>query len=554
MTPFTTQQAFNLAVQRHNAGRLQEAESLYRKILEQRPDHAEALHLLGVLSSQLGRNGAAVELIQRAITLKPDWAMAYNNLGTALQAAGQLEQAVAAYRKAIVLSPDYADAYCNLGATLHDLELLDEAIAALRRAVELNPRNPVFHSNLASALNDGEQFDDALAASRAALALGPNYAEAENNLGNAFRGNGRFDQAIAALNRAVLLRPDFADAHYNLGIVLHESGRVDESIAAYRKALALQPGNAKFHHNFALLLLLRGDWPQGWDEYEWRWTCKELASRRRNFTQPLWDGGPLRGQTILLHFEQGFGDTIQFIRYLPLVIERGGRVICECQPELCRLVAVSNAGMVVLPHGQPLPAFDIHCPLMSLPKVLGTTLTNIPMNVPYLHADAMETEMWRKRLADDSSSIKVGLAWAGRPQHKNDRNRSITLASLAPLAKVPNVRLISLQKGEAAAEAKAVSTMQLMDLTDHLHDLADTAALIANLDLVIAVDTAVVHLAGAMGKPVWTLLPFAPDWRWLLAREDSPWYPTMRLFRQPSVGDWRTVIERVGDALASPVS
>jgi tetratricopeptide (TPR) repeat protein len=545
---FTIQQAFNAAVQYHNAGRLLEAEQLYRKILAQHPANAEALHLLGVLSAQLGRHVAAVELIQQALAIKPDWPMAYNNLGSALQATGQLDQAIAAHRRAIDLSCDYADAYGNLGATLHDKGQLGDAIAALRQAISLNPKNPVFHSNLASVLNDSEQFDAALAAARAALALSPRYAEAENNLGNAHRGRGELDESIAALNRALALKPDFADAHYNLGIVLQEKGLVDEAVAMYRKAMALKPGDGKTRNNLALALLLLGDWQQGWVEYEWRWSCKELISSRRDFAQPQWDGRPLQGQTILLYAEQGFGDTLQFVRYLPLVIERGGSVVFECQPELCRLARAMNIGVLVVPKGQLLPKFDVHLPLMSLPRVMNTTPASIPRDVPYLHADATEVEIWRKRMMDGSSSIKVGLAWAGSGLHKNDRNRSIKLSTLASLAGVPNVRFFSLQKGQAASETRS-SPMHLTDMTEDFHDFAAAAAFIANLDLVIAVDTSIVHLAGAMGKAVWTLLPFSPDWRWLLKRGDSLWYPTMRLFRQPSPGDWSSVIAAVAEAL-----
>jgi len=271
----------------------------------------------------------------------------------------------------------------------------------------------------------------------------------------------------------------------------------------------------------------------------------------RNFTKPQWDGRALEGRTLLLHAEQGLGDAIQFIRYLPLMSQRGGRIIIECYAELQRLFQIMAGRCQIVACGQPLPAFDLHCPLLSLPRVFGTTLSNIPHVVPYLHPDAEEARKWHHRLLWQSRLVNVGLAWMGNPAHKNDRSRSIKLARLAPLGQVPGVRFFSLQKGEAAAETKTPpSGMELVDWTQELKDFADTAGLIANLDLVIAVDTAVVHLAGAMGKPVWTLLPFVPDWRWLLEREDSPWYPTMRLFRQNSWGDWDSVITRVVDALS----
>jgi hypothetical protein len=288
--------------------------------------------------------------------------------------------------------------------------------------------------------------------------------------------------------------------------------------------------------------LTLGDFREGWEEYEWRWNCEELRLRRRQFAQPQWNGRPLNGQTILLHCEQGLGDTLQFIRYIPLVAERGGRVVVECQVELRRLICANYAGISVVAKGEPLPEFDFHCPLMSLPKVMKTTLASMPMSVPYLHADCVLSESWRKRAGLESTFFKVGLVWAGRRQHKNDRNRSMALEDFASLGKVNNVKFFSIQKdGQSQREASA--QLAVTDTTADLHDFSDTAAL-------IAVDTSVAHLAGAMGKPVWILLPFVPDWRWMLERSDSPWYSTMRLFRQPSAGDWKSVIQEVADALA----
>jgi tetratricopeptide (TPR) repeat protein len=340
------------------------------------------------------------------------------------------------------------------------------------------------------------------------------------------------------------------ECHCNLGNTLLDKKQPKEAIAAFLRCIAINPTVPEAHYNYSLALLTLGDFQQGWEEYEYRLKCKGLFLRR-DFTQPQWDGSPLEARTILLYAEQGVGDALQFIRYLPLVEQRGGRIIVECQAELQRLFQTTAERCQIVADGQPLPAFDLHCSLLSLPRVFQTTLANLPQTVPYLQADAEETRKWQHRLADDSPIVKVGLAWAGNPDHKNDRNRSMKLARLAPLGQAPGVRFFSLQKGATAAQAKTPPPgMDLVDWTEELKDFADTAALIANLDLVIAVDTAVVHLAGAMGKPVWTLLPFVPDWRWLLEREDSPWYPTMRLFRQNSWGDWDSVITRVADALS----
>jgi cytochrome c-type biogenesis protein CcmH/NrfG len=435
-------------LQHHQAGRLRQAEEAYRQILARQPNHADAIHNLGVISLQSGRNDAAVQLI----------------------------------RQAIAINPNYPEAHSNLGNVLADMDRLDEAIAAYRQAIALNP----------------------------------GLAEAHNNLGNALREKGQSGEAVAAFRRAIAINPDFPEAHRNL----------------------------------SLALLLDGDFQAGWEEYEWRWKCKDIAPARK-FAQERWDGGPLEGRTILLHAAQGFGDSIQCIRYLPLVRERGARIIIECYSELERLFEPIAGECQLVVRGQPLPAFDLHCPMESLPRAFRTNLTNIPQSVPYLHADAEEAGKWHRRLADVGGDVKVGLAWGGNPIHKNDRNRSMKLVNLAPLGQAAGVKFFSLQKGAPAAEAKSPPPgLELVDWTEELGDLADTAALIANLDLVIAVDTVVVHLAGAMGKPVWTLLPFIPAWRWLLGRQDSPWYPTMRLFRQERRGDWDGVVRQAAEALA----
>ena len=599
----TIPQAFELALQQHQSGRLAEAEALYRQILAAEPHHAEALHHLGVVAHQVGRNDLAVELIRQAIALQPNFPAAYSNLGIVLFDRGHRADAIAAYRQAIALQPNYAEAHSNLGialsdqahpaealaayrqaialrpdypeahynlgVALYDQGRLEEALAAYRQAIVLRHNYPEVHYNLGITLYDQGQWEEAVAAYRQAVALRHNYPEAHYNLGNALRVNGQLNEALASYRQAIALQPNYPEAHGNLGNVLKDQGQLDQAIATYRRGLAFRPDYAEIHSNLALALLGKGDFLRGWEEYEWRWKLKDTASPERNFTQPQWDGDPLGGRTLLLHTEQGFGDAIQFIRYLPLVAQRGGKITLECQPELQRLFQSMLPDLPVVARGQGLPTFDVHCPLLSLPRLFPTDLGNLPRTVPYLRADPAESALWRERLASLGSSIrpsgpdrqsgpnhpsgpdlKVGLVWAGRPTHTNDRNRSLKLTSLAPLAEVPGVRFISLQKGAAAAEARTLpAEMELIDVAEDLKDFADTAALLANLDLVIAVDSAVVHLAGAMGQPVWTLLPFAPDWRWLLDRSDSPWYPTMRLFRQPSIGDWESVIAEVREQL-----
>ncbi|HTV48209.1 MAG TPA: tetratricopeptide repeat protein [Phycisphaerae bacterium] len=550
-TVMPLQQAFELAMRHHQAGRLSEAEQLYRQVLAHQPNNADARHLLGVIAYQTGHNDLAVGLIRQAIALRPSHAAAYFNLGIALQAKGQFDDAIDAYRQAITRKPDYAEAHNNLGNVLRDKRQVDKAIAAYRRAIELNPNYAEARSNLGNALRNKGQLDEAIAAYQRAIALKPNYAEAHNNLGNALKDKGQLDEAISAYRRAIALKPDYAEAHNNLGNALRDKGQLDEAITTCSQAIVLKPNDAEANYNLSLLLLLRGDFQQGWERYQWRSRCANFLSLRRNFTQPQWDGSALETRTLLLHTEQGFGDAVQFIRYLPLVVQRGGKIIIECQAALQRLFRTMSGKCQIVAKGESLPAFDLYCPLLSLPLVFGTTLENIPQTVPYLHTDVQEAKRWQDRVNEHSPGLKVGLVWAGNSTHKNDRNRSMKLSSLALLGQVSGVHFFSLQKGEAAAQARTPPAgLELVDWTDELKDFADTAALIANLDLVITVDTAVAHLAGAMGKRVWTLLPFIPDWRWMLGREDSPWYPTMRLFRQGIRGDWDGVIKRVVHALS----
>ncbi|MGA2443739.1 MAG: tetratricopeptide repeat-containing glycosyltransferase family protein [Tepidisphaeraceae bacterium] len=543
---------------------MQEAEQLYRQVLAQQPKHVDAMHNLAVISLQVGRYDLALDLIRRTIALNPSNPEAHYNLGKALTDMGQLHEGVTSLRQAIRLKPDYAEAHSNLGIALRGLGQFDQAIAAYREAIRLKPGFAEAHNNLGNVLRDVKQLDGAIAACRQAILLKPGYAKAHNNLGNALKDNGQLDEAIAAYRQAIRLDPGYAEAHVNLEIAYRDTGQLDKAIDSCRQAIAIKPDYAEPHFNLALSLLTSGDFQHGWQEYEWRWKCKDFPSP---FAQPQWDGCLLEGRTLLLHTEQGHGDALQFIRYLPLVAERGGKIVIECYAELQRLFQTNTGRCQIVVRGQPLPVFDFHCPLLSLPRVFGTSLANIPKDVPYLHADAEDAGRWQQRLADHSPLVKVGLGWAGRPTHTNDRNRSMKLARLAPLGQAPGARFFSLQKGAAAAEAQTPPPgMELVDWTEELKDFADTAALISNLDLVIAVDTAVVHLAGAMGKPVWTLLPFNSDWRWLLERQDSPWYPTMRcwllerqdspwyptmrLFRQPRIGDWDTVITRVVEALS----
>ena len=572
------------AIQLHQVGQLREAETLYRQVLSRQPDNPEALHYLGVLAGQAGRHDAAIDLIRKSLSLRPNDPDARLNLASSLalhalslRAAGQSVQGIPLLRESLSIDPNNADTCIHLAIALRDAGEMDQAIAMLRHAVELNPQNPDAHSNLGNLLQEKGELNDAIDCFHRAISLRPDHAEALNNLGNALRQQGRMDEAQAPLIRAIQLRPavpqihnnmanvlrgagrmdeaidqyrqsvalqpSYSEGWNNLGVALREAGQIAQSIDAHRRAIAIEPGYAEGHFALAFALLLEGEFHEGWQQYEWRLRRKSsLKVLDRN-----WDGADLDGRTILLHAEQGFGDTIQFARYVPLVMHRGGKVIIAAQPELVGLLEGVSGIERVMSIDDALPGFHLHCPLVSLPLVFQTERDSIPRNVPYIAADPARSAAWAARIGA-GSKLNIGLAWSGRPTHPDDRNRSIPLPQLEILATVPNATFHSLQPGALASDQSPA--LNILDHTQHLGDFADTAALIANLDMVISVDTAVAHLAGAMARPVWLLLPFAPDWRWMLGRTDSPWYPTMRLFRQPTRGDWNSVLTEVLTALA----
>ncbi len=390
------------------------------------------------------------------------------------------------------------------------------------------------------------RLEEAVASYEQALRLKPDYAEAHNNLGIALMEQGRLEEAVASYEQALRVKPDYAEAHNNLGIALGDQGNLEEAVASYQQALRLKPNYAEAHKNLALTWLLLGNFEQGWLEYQWRWQCKEFSPP--GFQQPLWDGAALQGQTILLHAEQGLGDTLQFIRYAPLVQERGGTVLMACPAPLIRLLAGCPGIDRLIPQGGSLPPFDVHAPLLSLPKILGTTLVTVPAKVPYLFADADLTTQWGRELKQ-FPAFKIGIGWQGSPKYRDDRSRSIPLVHFEPLARLEGVQLFSLQKGPGTEQLRALADrFPVTDLGSRLDEASgafmDTAAVMKNLDLVITSDTAIAHLGGALGVPVWVALPLVPDWRWLLHREDSPWYPTLRLFRQTERGNWPQVFER----------
>jgi tetratricopeptide (TPR) repeat protein len=553
MVAMTIEQAFAVAIAHHRAGRFAEAEEGYRKILVHRPQHAQALHLLGIVAFATHRYVDAAILIQRAIAASPAEASYHSDLGLTYRIAGRLDEAAVCFRRAVELNPSLAAAHLNLGEALHEMSRFDDAIESYQRVFLLQPNDAGAYNNLGVTLTAKGLMDEAITAFQGALALNADYAEAHNNLGNALCECGRWDEAAAAFRRALVLMPDSPEAHANLGNVLLANGRVEQALACNRELVARRPDLAIAHWNLAHALLLAGQFEEGWREYEWRFP---INSSRRDLSAPRWDGTAAIGETILLHAEQGLGDTLHFFRYVPLVGARSGagRVLLECQASLVRLLSQSaGSGVEIIARDPSLSvpsiSFDRQLPLLSLPLVLQE-FEPVSSTHSYLRADPDACARWRERLAP-RPSFRIGFAWKGNPTHKEDHRRSINLDRFMPLLRLPGICFYSLQIGTDSRESHQLADAGLFDLTNYITDFADTAALMSELDLIITVDTATAHLAGALGRPVWVLLPLLPDWRWGLKGNQTRWYPTMRLFRQESAGDWEAVLSRAMFALTA---
>jgi tetratricopeptide (TPR) repeat protein len=581
------QDLFATAIAHLQAGRFAQAEPVCEQLVGDVPDSADAALLLGVARYQLGKFAAAETAFLGALRLRPDFLDAHLNLGSTLLALGRLDQAAESYRAAIrldpgarnahyslgnvllrldrpfetidsfrtaiALDPDFAEAHLGLGAALRLIGNLHEAAEALRNAVRSRPAAPEPHYHLAGVLHDSGELDAAEDAYRTALGLNPDFAAAQNELGTVLRDRGRPAEAIAHFREAIRLRPDFAEAHNNMGAARNDLGHLPVAIDSYRQALRCNPGSADAHFNLGCALLLAGQAAEGWAEYEWCWRTPQMAGQERSFAMPRWQGEKLRGRTILLHAEQGLGDTLQFCRFAS-VVAAGAEVVLQVQPDLVRLLSALPGMHRVLPRGVELPHCDVHCPLMSLPYVFGGRLPDHSSQIPYLRPDPSLVEAWRRRLAD-LQGLRVGLVWAAgqkrdlQQRHAADR-RSIALELLDPLADIAGVSFVSLQKELPSGHRHGGRLATAMhDITSELSDFADTAAAVRNLDLVITVDTAAAHLCGAIGAPAWVLNKFDSDWRWPRDRDDTPWYPTLRQFRQRRGGDWPRVIEQVADAL-----
>jgi Tfp pilus assembly protein PilF len=482
-----------LALDHHRSGSLQQAELIYREILAENPDDIDALHLLGVLLHRLGKLDSAITYIKRALQLDPEFAEAYNNLGNAIRDKGPLEEAEIYYQQA--------------------------------------------------------------------LKIDPNFAEAYNNLGNIYIETDEPDKAEDLFKRALQIKPDFAEAYNNLGTILGARNHLDKSIGYFRKALQIKPDFADAHWNLSHVLLLSGNLNEGWKEYEWRWQTKDFPSRRNNFTLPVWEGSSLEGKVIYVYEEQGVGDEIMFQSCLPEVIAQAKLCIVECRKRLVPLLSRSFPDARIIRrdinsehYPAHLPKADFKIAIGSLPNLLRPHLTSFPQRISYFIPDNYRSENWRNRFKQLGEGMKIGISWRGGKYPKVKRIRSVPLEQWELLLSIPDIHFVNLQYGDSSSELIEVNKrfgIRIYDWedADPLKDLDNFAAQIAALDLVISIDNSTVHMAGALGKSIWTLLPFSPDWRWMLNREDSPWYPTMRLFRQSLPGDWESVIVKVKDEL-----
>ena len=538
---------YTLASRHFQAGNWQLAEQLYRQVLQGNPGHFDALNFLGIALVQQGRLEEAAQAMQQASIIQPNDADTINDLGSVHFMRGDLNAAVDCFRQALHLRPDHARALYNLGLALQHQQKLEEAIVCYQRAIALLPSHVNAHINLGAALSKVRRFEEAIACYRQLLLQQPTLADGHANLGKVLAEARRWDDAIASYRQALHLQPNSADVHFALSIAMTEQCRFDEALACCENALRFDPRHALAHLNRAFMWLLAGKWTDGWREFEWRHLAK--GGPQTTFPQPRWDGSPLAGRTLLVHTEEGLGDSLHFFRYVKLLRDQGHRVLLQCQPALEKLLG-HNLGMANLAsHAAALPAFDVHVPILSLPGICGSVPANIPFPGQYLSADEATVRDWRGRLAS-VEGLKVGIAWQGNPTFGSDRERSIPLAFFKALAQVPGVQLISMQKGPAAEQVRDVqSQFRLHDVSGQIDDFIDTAAIMKNLDLVVCCDTSVAHLAGALGVPVWVALAIRPDWRWQLQREDSPWYASMRLFRQSQAGVWHDVFERMAGVL-----
>jgi len=535
------------AIALHRLGQLAEAQALYEEILAIEPRHFDALHLLGLIAARTGNPQRAAALLGKAVEIDPGHATVFFNRGNVLCELGQWDAALACYDRTIALQPGHADAHYNRGTVLAKLRRPDAALASLDRAIEINPGFAQAHFNRGNLLQQLEQWDAALASYGRAIEFNPLFAEAYANRGALYNQLDRIDAALASYEQAIAVNAEYAEAYCNRGLLLQEIKEWDAVLASCDKAISLQAEYAEAYVNRSFVRLLRADFDNGWIDYEWRWKEKNgpNSADTRRFRQPLWRGQECSaGAAILVFAEQGLGDTLQFCRYVKQLSQLGFRVILEVQPPLAGLLANLEGAAQVLTRGSALPSFDWQCPLLSLPLALKTNLHNVPATQRYLDADPAKLVRWQAALGPGLEP-RVGLMWSGSRSNRRDRHRSIGLAEL--LRHLPvGLQYVSLQKELRESDPQVLRSYPgVMDFSNDQADFGDAAALCDCMDLVISVDTSVAHLSAALGRETWILLPFSADWRWLLDRDDSPWYPTVKLYRQERSGDWSEVLARV---------
>jgi len=542
-----------VAIELHQQGRLDEAGAVYGEILVEEPNHADALHLSGVIEHQRGQHENALSSIEMAIAADCSVVMYHANRARVLRALGRPADATDAARAALNLEPDNAETLCELAGALLETAKFKEALTIAIKAYQLAPDMSEARENLAHAQfsigqryqNDGD-LTEAETHFRGALETDSTMLEALVNLGNVYRLMYRLGEARACYKAAITRDANIAEVHGNLGVVLQEMGESHAAIESYGKALAMEPKNAEIRRNRAQALLKIGQFDRGWREFEWRWQTAHFAAIRREWEKPRWDGRAVEGSTVLVHAEQGFGDTLQFARYLPMVAERGAKVVVECPSVLADLISHVDCVSQVVDFGTSLPPHDFQIPMMSLPLAFGIGFSNMLGRVPYLSVSDERQREWGDRLDQCEESTRIGLVWKGSENHQRNAWRSPGLEVFKPLLDVEGMRWFSLQKDGEALDLEATGVGQrVVSLGADFADFTDTAAAILNLDLVVSADTAVAHLAGALGRPVWLVLPYANEWRWFEGRKDSPWYPTMRLFHQSALGDWEGAIAAV---------
>lgn len=546
-------QALQDAWKTHQSGDVARAEAVYRDVVRSVPGNATAWCYLAMALNDQRRYDEAVAAYRRALELEPNFPTALSNLGNTLSRQGKYDEAAESCRAALRLKPDYATAYNNLGAVLTKQGKLAESVEAFESAIRLNPSYAPAHNNLGAVLVKQGKFDEAEVRIEQSLELNPDHGPSRNNLGALLVQQGRLAEAEQQLEQAVRSAPGEESPRSNLANTQLRQGKLTAAQEALAATLQVNPTYAEARKAQAIIWLLLGDFQRGWPAYEWRWRTED--TRPPQYQKPVWDGSPLGEKTLLLCCEQGLGDTLHFVRYARVVKQQfGGRVVFVSQPPLLPLLSrTAGIDKLVSQKDDP-PQFDVWAPLLSLPGMLGTRLETIPADVPYLFADEQLVEKWRRKLAGDSR-FKIGIAWQGNKDHQADIQRSVRLAEFAPLAEVPGVTLYSLQKGYGSEQIAALDgRFCVTEFDEPLDETAgpfmDTAAVMRNLDLVVTSDTSIAHLAGGLGVPVWTALCLSPDWRWLLDRDDTPWYPSMRLFRQPVLGDWGSVFRAMAAALS----